>query len=108
VKGTFVRCTGCGKTLAWGNPAHWQKSFPHSEPGCKGVIEVIVQATGCRTRGELGDQFALVEAWGRDADYVMMDLEDWEAVKGKWTGDEVWGARVILNGYIIPRDEVGV
>ena len=111
MKGTFVRCSECGKRKAWGNPVHWQKSFPHSKPGCVGTIEVIVQATGCRTRGEVFDQYALVEAWGREPDFVMMDLEDWEAVKSKKVfggPDEFWGARVILNGYIIPRDEVEI
>jgi len=109
MNGTFVRCAECGKTKAWGNPANWQKSFPHLKPGCKGAIEVFVQGTGCRTRGELGDQFALVEAWGREADFVMMDLEDYLVLKSKvgkdWDGQSFWGAKVILNGYIIPSEE---
>lgn len=111
MKGTFVRCSECGKVKAWGNPVHWQKSFPHSKSGCKGMIEVIVQGTGCKTRGELGDQFALVEAWGLKADFVMMDLEDYLSLKSKNVFVCVrrfWEAKVILNGYILPMDEVEV
>ena len=111
MKGTFVRCSECGKRKAWGNPVHWQKSFPHSKPDCKGKIEVVVQATGCKTRGQLGDQIALVEAWGREADYVMMDLEDYLALKSKNVFGNVrrfWEVKVILNDYITPNDEVEI
>ena len=109
MKGTFVRCDGCGKTLAWGNPRDWQKCFPHSKPGCKGEILVTVQATGCRTRGELGDRFAEIEAWGRDAESVMMDLEDYKVlyrIGARYIGGK--GVRLILNGYLIPWEEEAI
>ena len=109
MKGTFLTCKVCGKTKAWGYPGRW-KPFQHRDKTCKGKPEVTLQATGCRYAHNLSDWFSNVESRGYRVSNVMMDIEDWQWMKkivwqGKVQDTSVWGARLILNGYIITRDE---
>ena len=111
MRGTFIYCEQCGKTKAFGKPERWQDRRPCR--GCNGELRGNVQATGCRTAFSLSSEFAELERQGLVVKMVRMDVEDWEWMKTKIherdkkcaKAGTFWGARVILNGYLVPIDE---
>ena len=109
MRGTFITCSDCGQTQAWGKPTHW-KAWKHKVKGCNGKPVVTIQATGCRHAKSLYALFLEIEQHGYEASRVMMDMEDYEHLNGIiWNTEDhdasFWGARVILNGYLITIEE---